>query len=313
MSEENYNRILNKVSEVSGISKDELESKVEAKRSKLAGLISKDGALQVIAAELGVSFENEKLKINELSSGMKKVNTVGKVIGVSPVRTFTTKAGDVGKVVNLVVADDTSNIKVVLWDMNHIMLIENETIGEGKVVEIFNGNMRDNEIHLGSFSELKGSSEVFDSVVAGKVVKEKDIIDFRVGEDLKVRAFIVQAFDPKFFNVCSECKKKVVLDGENFVCATHGNVVPEKRALINLVIDDGTESINAVLFHEQLALLGLTAYDNNDMLLKQKNDLLGKEMFFTGQVRMNKFFNRPEFSVNFVEEVDIDNLVSNLQ
>jgi len=32
---------------------------------------------------------------------------------------------------------------------------------------------------------------------------------FKVGEGVNVRAFVVQAFDPRFFHVCSECKKKV--------------------------------------------------------------------------------------------------------
>jgi ribonucleotide reductase alpha subunit len=45
-----------------------------------------------------------------------------------PVRSFTTKKGEAGKVANLILADDTSNIKVVLWDMNHISLIEKEEI-----------------------------------------------------------------------------------------------------------------------------------------------------------------------------------------
>ena len=98
---DNYLRILEKISKISGVEKEELERRVEAKRAKLAGLISYEGAAQVIAAELGINFEDEKLKINELLPGMRKVHVSGKVIWLSPVRTFTTKKGDEGKVVNL--------------------------------------------------------------------------------------------------------------------------------------------------------------------------------------------------------------------
>jgi len=63
----------------------------------LAGLISQEGAAQIVAAELGINFDNEKLKINELLPGMRKVNVVGKVINLFPVRTFTTKKGGRGK------------------------------------------------------------------------------------------------------------------------------------------------------------------------------------------------------------------------
>ena len=260
----NYEKIVEKIASSSGIEKEEIERRIEAKRAKLSGLISKEGAAQVIAAELGISFDNEKLKIDELLPGMRKVNVVGKVIGLSPVRTFTTKRGDEGKVVNLFIADDTSNIKVVLWDTNHIELVEKGEIAEGKVIEIMNASMRDNELHLGSFSELKLSSEVLNDVKKERVVMEKNIVDFKLNESVGARAFIVQAFEPRFFYVCPECRKKANQEGDSFVCAEHGRVAGEKRALINLVLDDGTENIRAVLFHDSLSGLGLTELENSE-------------------------------------------------
>lgn len=85
---ENYEKILERISRSSGVEKEELDRRVEAKRAKLSGLISKDGAAQIIAAELGISFDNERMKINELLPGMKRANVVGKVINLFPVRTF---------------------------------------------------------------------------------------------------------------------------------------------------------------------------------------------------------------------------------
>jgi len=311
--EGNYERILEKVSESSGLQKEELERRVEAKRAKLAGLISREGAAQIIAAELGISFDNEKLKINELLPGMRKINLVGKIIGLSPVRTFVTKKGDNGKVVNLIVADETSNVKVVLWDVNHIELVEKGEIKEGKVIEISNGSMRDNEVHLGSFSELKITDKILENVKTERVVKEKSIFDFRVGDVSSVRAFIVQVFEPRFFYVCPSCKKKLASEGENFICAEHGKVVPEKRALLNLVLDDGTETIRSVLFHEALYSLGDINFENPEKWEQQKKDFLGKEMVFLGDVRNNKFFNNPEFIINESKEINIDELIKKLE
>ena len=312
MIQGNYEKILEKIAKSAGLEKEEIERRIEAKRAKLSGLISKEGAAQIIAAELGISFDNEKLKIDELLPGMRKVNVVGKVIGLFPVRTFMRK-GEEGKVANLVIADETSNIKVVLWDTNHIELIEKGEIVEERAVEILNATMRDNEIHLGSFSELKLSDEVLENVKTEKIVKEKNIVDFRIGDSLSVRAFIVQAFEPRFFNVCPECKKKVNPEGDDFVCGEHGKVVSEKRALINIVLDDGTESIRTVLFHENLAGLGITELENQERLSNQKEDLLGKEMIFSGNVRNNKFFNNPEFIVDEVKEVNLDELIEKLE
>src|SRR3989339_436055 len=202
MRDDNYEKIVKKVAISSGLDVSEIEKRVEAKRSKLAGLISLEGAAQVVAAELGISFENERSKINDLLPGMR-------------------------------------NIKVVLWDTNHISLIENGEMNIGSIVEIMNGTMRDNEIHLGSFSEIKLSKEILENVQTEKMVKDKSIVDFRVGDNTSVRAFIVQTFEPKFFHVCSECKKKVITECNNFKCNEHGLVSPEKRALINVVLDDG--------------------------------------------------------------------------
>ncbi len=309
----NYGRILEKISKSSGLEKEELERRIEAKRAKLSGLISKDGAAQVIAAELGISFDNEQLKIEELLPGMRKVHVIGKIISISPVRTFTTKKGDEGKVANLFIADETSNIKAVLWDTNHIDLVEKGKINDGHVIEIINASMRDNEIHLGSFSELKLSNEVLREVKTERVIKEKRISDFRVGDSSKTRAFIVQTFEPKFFNVCPECGKKPSTEGESFVCEKHGKILPQKRALINIVLDDGTESIRAVLFHENIKDLGITELENPEKISYQREDLLGKEMIFCGNVRLNKFFNNNEFNVDKVEQINLDEVIAKLE
>jgi len=310
---DNYERILEKIAQVSGLEKEEISRRVEAKRAKLAGLISPDGAAQIVAAELGINFDNEKLKINELLPGMRKVNVVGKVFNLSPVRTFTTKKGDEGKVANFFLADETSNVKVVLWDINHIELIEKGEIAQDKVVEISNGSMRDNEIHLGSFSEFKLSNEILNDVKTEKVVREKSIVDFRIGDDSSVRAFIVQAFEPKFFYVCPECRKKATQETDGFSCVEHGKVSADKRALITIVLDDGTETMRAVLFHENLPKIGLTELENTERLINQREDLLGKEMVFSGNVRNNKFFNNNEFVISDVSEIDLDGLVGNLE
>ncbi|OGJ16514.1 hypothetical protein A3K74_00170 [Candidatus Pacearchaeota archaeon RBG_13_33_26] len=313
MPVENYERIIEKISKISGLEKEEIERRIEAKRAKLSGLISREGAAQVVAAELGISFDNEKLKIEELLPGMRKVNVIGKVLNISPVRTFKTKKGDDGKVVNLFIADETSNVKIVLWDTNHISLIERKEIAPGIVVEISNGSMRDNELHLGSFSELKITKDSLENVKAEKIFREKKISELKNSDSVKIRAFIVQSFEPRFFYVCHECGKKAIQEGENFTCAEHGKVIADKRALLNVIIDDGTETIRTVAFQDNLADIGLTELENTEELINQRERLLGKEMFFSGTVRDNKMFNTPEFIIEKVEPVDADLLIKEFE
>lgn len=309
---DNYTRIIEKISKISNLPIEEIERKIEAKRAKLSGLISKEGAAQVVAAELGISFDNETLKIEELLPGMRKVNVVGKVMNIFPVRGFKTKTGDPGKVLNLFLADETSNIKVVLWDTNTISLFETSQIGEGNVIEIYNASMRDNELHLGSFSEIKISSKEIGEVKAGKVFREKKIAELKVSDSVRTRAFIVQTFEPRFFYVCSACGKKAIQEDGGFLCAEHGKVAAEKRALLNLIIDDGSETIRAVTFQDNLVKLGFEDLDDIEKITLQRQELLGKEMFFQGSVRSNKLFNTPEFIIENVEQVNPDLLLTEL-
>jgi replication factor A1 len=312
MSEENYQRILGRIAKHAGVEREEIERRIEAKRAKLSGLISKEGAAQIVAAELGINFDNEKLKINELLPGMRKVSLIAKIINIFPVRTFE-RNGKENKVANMIVADETSNTRLVLWDTNHIQLLEKGEIGEGSVIEVSNASVREGEVHLGSFSELKISNSVIEEVKIEKNFGYKNIADFKISDGVKTRAFIVQLFEPRFFNVCAECGKKVNVDGDNFICAEHGKTASEKRAVMNAVIDDGTQTIRSVLFHEKLGELGITELENTEEMLKQRAEVLGKEMVFMGAVRNNKFFNNLEFIIDNVKDVDIDELITELE
>ena len=150
-------------------------------------------------------------------------------------------------------------------------------------------------------------------MVTQRVLREKNISDFKTGENVSTRAFIVQAFEPRFFNVCPECGKKVTSDGDAWMCITHEKVAPQKRAVSSIVLDDGTESIRAVLFHEVLEKLGITEFNEPEKLILQKEEILGKEMIFSGNVKNNAFFNTPEFIVNDLKEVDLDLVISGLE
>lgn len=303
----NYEKLVEKIAKFSGLKKEEIDRKIEAKRAKLSGLISKEGAAQIVAAELGVNFENEKLKIDELLPGMRKINTCGKIVSLFPVRTFKTQKGDEGKVLNCILADDTSNIKVVFWDTNHISLIEKGEIKQNDVIDISNASMRENELHLGSFSEVKKSNNKIENIKTERAVKEKKIKDFKLGDNALLRAFIVQAFQPRFFEVNKETGKKMTEEER-----AQGMPV-DKRALINIVLDDGTETIRAVLFNENLSALGLDNLEDAERLSFQIEDLLGKELMFSGNVRKNNFFNNEEFIVDSVKPINLDELIAKLE
>jgi len=289
----NYEQLLERVSKSSGIEIEEIERKIEAKRAKLSGLISKEGAAQIVAAELGVVLDNEKLKISELIQGMKKANVVGKILKIFDIREFN-KNGREGKVASFILADDSGNVRVALWDVHHIELIEKGKLKEGDVVEISNAGIRNGEIHLSSFSDLKKSSEIIKDVIEQKNYEEIKIKDCSVGQNVKVRANIVQLFEPKYFND-----------------KTSG----EKKAVMNIVLDDGSDTIRGVLFGEDIKKIG---FENEEIFELEKfegkkNEILGEERFFSGNLRMNQFFNRVELVINGVSDVNVNEAIKELE
>jgi len=310
---QDYNSLVEKIARLSNLTKEDIERRIEAKKAKLSGLISKEGAAQIVAAELNVSFENETLKVSEIAPGMKKVNIIGKIVTLFPVREFN-KNNKQGKVANLIIADETGSVKVVLWDTNHISLIETSYLSIGDSIEIKNAAMRENEIHLSGFSELKKSEAIFDKVKTERTTTEKTLSDIAENQSIKVRALIVQLYPPRFFNVCPECNKKLLQTEDGFICKEHNKVLPKERALLNIVADDGTETIRVVLFSDQLAkLTNQDDLKDPEKINEFRDKLLGTEYFISGMIRRNALFNNLEMIATDIEQVNPDLLIEKLE
>lgn len=292
---EDYDKLVEKISTLSGVSLEEINKKVEAKKSKLSGLISKVGAAQIVAAELGISFEGESYKIKDLTDGMKRVSVLGQITRIFPVREFN-KNGREGKVVSLLLGDETGNLRVALWDVNHISLIEKGDLKDGDFIEISGANCKNGELHLSGFSDIKKSKEKIENVQAKSVLRAGNISEAKSGDNLKVRAVIVQNFEPRYF----DSKKN---EGE-------------KGVLLNLVLDDGSETIRAVMFGESIKKI-VDVNDEELFSLESFNssakDLLGEERYFIGNFRINSYTNTLEMTINDVQDVDTDELVKELE
>ena len=198
-----------------------------------------------------------------------------------------------------------------MWDENHIDLISKKDIVKDSVVEISNASIRNGEIHLSSFSEIKVSDKAIENPVTEKPVFNKTIAQFNTSDNVSTRAFIVQMFEPKFFEVCPECRKKVSELGE---CNEHGKVVPERRCLLSFVLDDGSDSIRGTLFSENLEkIFTKEELEDSEKFAVKKNDLLGKEVLVSGSVRKNKMFDSNDFVVDCFEDIDMDKLIEELE
>ena len=308
-----YEEIILKINEKSNIPVSEIEDRVDKKLKQLSGLISREGAAHIIANELGVKiFEplSGKLQIKNILSGMRDVETVGKVLQVYDTREFL-KGDALSKVASMLIGDETGTIRVVMWGSQ----ADNASkIGQNPIVKIMGGYVRENngrkEIHLNDRSQLlinpKDEKINFSVEVSGSRKEIKNLNEDDI--DVELLGTIVQVFDIKFYEICPRCSKRAKPSADLFECSEHGNVIPGYAYVLNSILDDGTETIRCVFFRNQLdRLLNMT----QEQLLKfrqepadfeaVKNELVGTMVKLNGRVNKNSLFNRLEFVVNYVD------------
>ncbi|MEK6969864.1 MAG: OB-fold nucleic acid binding domain-containing protein [Nanoarchaeota archaeon] len=308
------------------IDAEELEAKIRAKINDLSGLISEEGAAHIIANEFGIGLINlnkSKLKIKEIYAGMRNLSTVGKVVQKFDVREFS-KGDRLGKVCSLVLGDETGTIRVVFWNDQVDLL---KKVDKGDILQITEAYVRENndkiEIHLGNSGEIKVNppGEVINSVREGTSYERKKIEQLQNGEDgAEILGTIVQVFDPRFFQVCSSCNKRVVETEDGFHCNEHGQATPILSYVMNIVLDDGTGNIRGVLWKNQTNHLlekteaEMTTYKDNLAAFEEiKNDLLGEQFKFMGRVKRNEMFDRLEFNVQLVTKAKPEEEIARLE
>ena len=315
-----YEEIVHKIIDEKGISEQDIEAKVKEKLEKLSGLLSRDGAIHIVANEFGVSVfdTNALVTIKKLQMGMNLVHLYCKVVRLGEIKSFT-KNEKTSKVCNLFVGDQTSFCRVVLWDANLINLVENKSIQEGSILFIKNGYVKENngynEIHLGNKGVIEinpqgVSIELAEKKEGGSLILKK-IKDFGANESgVSCFGTLVQLFDLRSYNACSQCGKKVDQLGETFTCKEHGKVSVQVAPILNFYFDDGTGVIRTTAFKESVKFIleqddaGIKQLLDTPVLYEEhKSKILGKQILLTGRVVTNEQFNRKEFSVFRVQEL----------
>lgn len=305
--------LLKKISFASGLPENEIKEKVEDKKLELSGLISDEGAAYLVAKEIGLDLvQQQKLTLGSVVPGMQNVDVVGKITRIMPVREFKTEKGQ-GRVCNVTIGDETGTVRVSLWD-NEIEKLQE--FKEGDVVRVKGYVKEDNiggpEIRLGRYGLIAKSGESVQAV-ARRQAERSSIAELREGPYKEVRAAVVQVFEGNvFYEVCPECKARL-REEQEFKCEEHGEVQPDYGLIVSGIIDDGTRNIRAVFFNEQAErLLGMTKADAKKLFDRKKklsavleNVPLGRDFVLAGKVRRNNFFDRLEFIVNDVKEVDV--------
>ena len=149
------------------ISAEDVRELIDEKKRKIgAGYLTDQGALFLVAADLGVSFENEQTaqtSIKDLYIGANDVNLTARILTIFPIKRYTRR--DTNEEIQnrtLTIYDKNSSIKLRLWDQ-HVSFPEDNDVKPGDLIKISHGYTKsgfDNKplINLGSKGTIEKSS-----------------------------------------------------------------------------------------------------------------------------------------------------------
>jgi len=299
--------IITKIKEQSILSIEEINSKIDEKMKQLSGLISKEGAANIIANELGVKLIVNSGKINDIHPGMRSVELLGQVTNIYKISEFKRQDGSDGKVGSFMVGDETGTARIVCWGGQAEIL---KQLSEGTIIKVNGALAKQNdrgylEVHVNERSKIlidpKGESVTAKTPTNSPAVRKK--LNELNTQDSRVEVFgtIRQVFDPVYFEVCPQCGKRTKDQDGTYNCGEHGNIKPEYRYVMNVYLDDGNGTLRVVLFQDQAQKL---LKKTNEEVLECKNDpailealkteLLGEQYKFIGRVKHNDVMDRLE-------------------
>ncbi len=317
----NFDYLLTELQSKSNLDRDEIHSLVNDKYADMKDFITKEGAIYLVAKEIGIDLPERPTGIIPIGSviiGMKNVNVIGRVFRISRIVDFSKSNGSKGRVANLLIGDSTGSIRVPIWD-EQVKSLEDGSISMGDILQISNGFSRENnfggiELSIGKFGAIGHltdydlpSVEQLEKGILSISAERSNISDTVPGGDFEIKGTIVNVFKGSFlFNVCPMCGNKI---DENR-CVEHGDVSPSPALVVSFIVDDGTGDIRCVMFKKSAEKIcdltsdHLAKLDTEARYNEISEKLLGKEFIFSGRIKQNKLFDRTEMMVNDFKDIN---------
>ncbi len=188
--------VLEKIVQATAKSAEEINALIDEKKNKFAGLLTDAGAAIMVAKELGVNvLEKTPPKISALTEGMKNINVSGIVTHAFAPKEFD-KNGKKGKLLNIVLSDESGEIRVTLWN-DQVDLFEKQKISRGDKITLDNCIVK-------SFNEKTQLSLGFGGsflVTEKKETNHTRLADLAAGQNtVDVSGVLERVFEEKSFN-----------------------------------------------------------------------------------------------------------------
>ena len=280
--------LLQELERKSGLSREDLMKRIDKKINELDNLITIEGAIYLVARDLGIELPSERRRvtISSILPGMRRVSFVGRVFKICRIVEF--GVGKKGKVVNLFVGDSTGYVKIPLWN-EQVSFIDQKKVTIGSLVQVINGFAREGiygevEVSLGRFGMLK----VLDSEIPEIPSPEELAQKFSSFEKIKIKDIRPGNFEITGFIV-------KVLKG-SYIYNSNG----EKIMVIPTLMDDGSGDIRVSFFRELAETLASVSLEELEKIEEDKRKsfleerLLGREIIVEGRVKKNEMYDRLE-------------------
>lgn len=262
------------------ISEDDFRKKVDEKVEQMSGLCDTKTAAMLVAHDLGVTdTAKEIVKIRDITPEIGNVNFVAKVVSVFGVREFNRNDGTIGRVGNLMVADETGSIRLTLWD-DRADLIKDGNIEVGDCMEI-SGYAKDGysgtEVNIGRYGVINRT----DQNVEVRIESQK-ISEIRDGmADINVSGKLLDISDVRTFQKKDGSQGRVsnilVGDETGKIRVTLWDEKVDSTSGLNL--DDTVEIINGYARTNNFSQQVEIQIGNHGVLRKTDADVEYKENF----------------------------------
>jgi replication factor A1 len=291
---------IKKIIEETGLSKKDIQERLEEKKEELKGLITDKGALFVIAKELGVEIKDQssgivediELNVSDIKPGMKNIVLVGRVKEINQIHTFNRKDGSEGKVGSFLLHDKTGDIRVTLWD-KETELLNSREFDVDELVKIVNGYSKKGkfsgtEIHIGKLGKVIVSPTDVDYKKYPKISqKTKQIKDVSLSlNSVNIQGKVIRKRPVNYFDRKDGSKGRV----------SSINLADSTGSIRITFWDDNTEKIESIESGNVIKITNLNPRQSN-------LDSTQIELFARNSTKIEKIDEDIEISTPFVENI----------
>ena len=163
-----FEELLEKIQEQKPeLTKQDIEDRIKQKKEKIgAGYLTDQGALFLIAADLGISLKQTlkvEMNLKDLYVGAKDVSIESRVLNISPTKQFSRKDGSPFLLRTMTVYDNDSAVSVKLWD-EKANLPGIEELKPGDLIKIIKAYVKSDlngspTINVGSGSNIESTDK----------------------------------------------------------------------------------------------------------------------------------------------------------